>query len=89
MVKVEWHRDDLFLLGGFIVTGMSASLDGIVYFGSEDNHLYAVDVRTGQEKWRFEPTGEMMTSPVMFSSPAVVGGMVYFGSGDGNLSAMQ
>jgi outer membrane protein assembly factor BamB len=27
---------------------------GVVYFGSYDDHLYAVDIETGQEKWRFE-----------------------------------
>ena len=26
--------------------------DGVVYFGSYDNHLYAVDIETGQENGR-------------------------------------
>ncbi len=24
---------------------------GVVYFGSYDRHLYAVDIHTGEEKW--------------------------------------
>ena len=35
--------------------GSSPSIsDGVVYFGSLDNHLYAVDAKTGQEKWKFK-----------------------------------
>ena len=30
---------------------------GVVYFGSLDNRLYAVDTKTGQEKWRFRTKG--------------------------------
>ncbi|MDT9191305.1 MAG: PQQ-binding-like beta-propeller repeat protein, partial [Limnospira sp. PMC 894.15] len=54
---------------------------GVVYFGSYDNHLYAVDANTGQERWKFK------TESVIFSSPAVSGGVVYFGSLDNHLYA--
>ena len=47
---------------------------GLVYFGSNDGYLYAVDVRSGQEKWKFKTAGEVL------SSPAVSDGVVYFGS---------
>jgi len=47
---------------------------GVVYVGSLDNWLYALDAETGQEKWRFKTDGEV------YSSPAVAGGMVYVGS---------
>jgi outer membrane protein assembly factor BamB len=33
--------------------------DGVVYFGSSDNHLYAVDIKTGEEKWKFK-TGSIV-----------------------------
>jgi outer membrane protein assembly factor BamB len=51
-----------------------AVVDGVVYFGSRDNHLYAVDIQIGAEKWKFETGG------VYTSSPAVSDGVVYIGS---------
>jgi len=51
-------------------------VDGIVYIGSDDNHVYALDAAAGEERWRFE-AGDRV-----FSSPAVVGGVVYIGSFD-------
>jgi len=54
----------------------------VVYFGSNDNHLYAVDANTGEEKWKFE-TGDSV------SSPAVLDGVVYFGSQDNHLYAVD
>jgi len=56
---------------------------GVVYFGSRDNHLYAVDAKTGQERWRFR------IENWIDSSPAVSGGIVYFGSHDGHLYAVD
>jgi eukaryotic-like serine/threonine-protein kinase len=51
----------------------------MAYFGSADGYLYAVDVKTGNKKWRFKaPFGWMR------SSPAVANGLIYFGSDDGN-----
>ena len=55
----------------------------MVYVGSEDGRLYALDARTGQEKWSFK-TG----SPV-HSSPAVAGGVVYFVDTEGYLYAVR
>ena len=57
--------------------------DGVVYFGSEDTHLYAVDATTGEEKWKFK------TGNWVYSSPAVVDGVVYFGSWDKYLYAVD
>ena len=60
-----------------------AIADGVVYVGSEDGRLYALDARTGQEKWRFKTDGAIV------SSPAVAGGVVYFASTDGYLYAVR
>ncbi len=59
--------------------------DGTVYIGSWGNFgsLYAVDVETGQRKWRFR------TGDTVFSSPAITDGIVYFGSADGHLYAVD
>jgi len=55
----------------------------MIYIGSFDGRLYALDARTGQEKWSFK------TGSRVVSSPAVAGGMVYVGSGDGRLYALD
>jgi len=57
--------------------------DGVVYFGSDDRFLYAVDIATHQLLWKFE-TGDRVRS-----RPAVVDGMVYFTSDDNNLYALD
>ena len=60
------------------VNSSPAIVNGVIYVGSNDGNLYAVDQQTGTQKWKFT-TGARVTS-----SPAVVEGLVYFGSFDGN-----
>jgi len=50
--------------------------DGVVYFGSSDQYLYAVDLATSKKKWAFK-TDDLVDAP-----PLVYGGRVYFGSSD-------
>jgi outer membrane protein assembly factor BamB len=57
--------------------------EGIVYVGSADGHLYAVDLESGQQRWRFA-TGEKVRS-----SPTVTDGVVHFGSWDGHVYALD
>jgi outer membrane protein assembly factor BamB len=57
--------------------------NGVVYFGSDDGHLYAVDAQTGQEKWRFKTEDDVR------SSPAIANGVAYVVSYDGNLYAVN
>ncbi len=56
---------------------------GIVYFGSGDNHVYALDAQTGDFKWKFK------TGDVVHASPAISGGVVYIGSWDRHLYALD
>ena len=56
--------------------------DGVAYVGSQDRHLYAVDVRTGREMWTFKADDWVR-------SPAVSRGVVYVGSHDGSLYALR
>ena len=58
--------------------------NGIVYVGSRDNNLYAIDTVTGKEKWRFT-----LGSYNMSASPVVSNGVVYIGSDDNNLYAID
>jgi outer membrane protein assembly factor BamB len=55
----------------------------LVYFGSMDYALRAVDAKTGVERWNFKTQG------FIFSSPAVADGTLYFGSYDGHLYALD
>jgi outer membrane protein assembly factor BamB len=55
----------------------------LVYVGSFDKYLYAVDARTGQEKWRFKTPG------LVESSPAVAKGVVYFEDWLSNIYAVN
>jgi outer membrane protein assembly factor BamB len=48
------------------------------------DYLYAIHVKTGQEKWKFKTEGE-----VLFSSPAIAENAVYVGSLDGYLYAID
>ena len=60
-----------------------AVVDGTVYTGSSDGHLYAVDAATGVERWRFKTKGDVWVAP------AVANGIVYFGSYDTHLYAVD
>ena len=60
-----------------------AVVDGTVFTGSSDGHVYAVDAVTGAEKWRFKTRGDVWVAP------AVANGIVYFGSYDTHLYAVD
>ena len=57
--------------------------DRIVYIGSRDGNIYALDAMTGAEQWRFP------TSDSVQSTAAVVDGVVYVGGGDGTVYALD
>src|SRR5262249_38176469 len=75
---VKWR----FHTNGRIVSS-PAIADNVVYVGSYDRNLYAVDELTGAQRWKF-PTGTRVTS-----SPAIADGLAYFGSYDGNFYAVD
>src|SRR3972149_7524399 len=50
--QLLWH----FQTGDDIYSSPTV-VDGLVYVGSMDGHVYALDAATGQEHWRFE-TGD-------------------------------
>lgn len=51
-------------------------LDGVLYFGSMDHNLYAVDSRTGEELWRVDLGGAVAATPTLDD------GSLYIGSFD-------
>ena len=76
--QVQWT----FPTGG-AVESSPAIVDGIVYFGSQDGKIYAVDAASGSEKWEFQ------TESFVQSSPTVVDGVLYVGSNDGRMLALD
>jgi hypothetical protein len=58
-------------------------IDGVVYVGSADQHLYAIDARNGTERWRFSTHGSVT------STPAVADGVVYVGCDDDHLYSVD
>ena len=61
---------------GASIVSSPAVANGVVYFGADDNRVYAVNAATGSPLWSFS-TGD--TNQVV-SSPAVANGVVYVGS---------
>jgi len=55
--------------------------NGVVYVGSLNHKVYALNARTGTKLWSFTTGGELD------SSPAVANGLVYVGSRDGKVYA--
>jgi outer membrane protein assembly factor BamB len=55
--------------------------NGVVYVGSDDDGLYALNAANGTLLWSYTTGGAVE------SSPAVANGVVYVGSGDDNLYA--
>ena len=57
--------------------------NGVVYFGSGDGNVYALDAAGGQLKWKFQ------TGDVVHASPAVANGTIFIGSWDSYLYALD
>jgi hypothetical protein len=60
-----------------------ALADGVVYIGSGDHNVYALDAKTGALRWK------KTTGNVVHASPAVSGGLVYVGSWDRYMYALD
>ena len=68
---------------GHVNRSTPAVVNGVVYFGSHDGNLYAIDAQTGTLKWKFQTPGEIASSPV------VAEGVVYFNGGDAGFYALD
>ena len=55
-----------------------------LFFGNNvDNHIYALDTRTAEERWRFAADGSVRFAPVLHE------GSLFFGSDDGNVYCLN
>jgi outer membrane protein assembly factor BamB len=68
---------------GAAIWGSPSLSDGILFIGSDDGNLYALDPGNGDLKWKFASAG------IVRSKPAVEAGLVYFASDDGFLYALD
>jgi eukaryotic-like serine/threonine-protein kinase len=58
-------------------------VEEVVYVGSNDAHLYAIDSQTGQPRWKFKTGFGVESSPVIYD------GSVFVGSNDNVLYALD
>jgi len=63
------------------IMGSPVVADGVVFVGSRDGNLYALDAKRGTETWHLR-TGDRIES-----TPAVAGHVVFIGSHDGRVHA--
>jgi outer membrane protein assembly factor BamB len=76
------------------INSSPAIVNGTIYVGSNDNHLYAIDAATGSQKWSYKTAEDLVARDFIIrkdvsTSPAVSNGTVYFGHADGGLFALD
>ncbi|MBI4199360.1 MAG: PQQ-binding-like beta-propeller repeat protein [Chloroflexi bacterium] len=85
------RADDLSLIWQFppdartlgpVVGGLTVA-DGLLLFGASDGYLRALDVESGEERWRYP------TQDKVWSTPTVQGDTVYFGAMDHGVYAVS
>jgi len=65
------------------VSWQVAVVNGVVYAGSLDRHVYELDATTGTKLWSYATGGPVNSELV------VAGSIVYAGSDDGTLYALK
>ncbi|WP_306820033.1 beta-alanine-activating enzyme beta-propeller domain-containing protein [Streptomyces sp. DSM 40750] len=75
---LRWKRGT----GGPVAPALLAA-GGLVYAGSKDGSMYALEAETGKPRWQFS------TGNGVYTCPAVAGGLAYFGSADYHLYAVE
>jgi outer membrane protein assembly factor BamB len=72
------------VLGVAMCGGSSAAVvKGVVYVGSNDRNVYALNAATGAKLWSFTTGNEV------YSSPALAHNVVYVGSENGDVYALN
>lgn len=75
--KLLWSKS-------WITSSSPAVVNGVVYVGSDDGKVYALNASTGKTLWSFQAGIQAIAS-----SPAVVAGVVYVGGSDYNVYALN
>jgi outer membrane protein assembly factor BamB len=79
----QFHRVKWKFPTGDRVVSSPVYADGVIFFGSDDGNVYAVDAADGHQLWQRHTGG-----PVP-STPAIAGQLVYVGSYDGKFYALD
>jgi outer membrane protein assembly factor BamB len=79
----EFHRVKWKFPTGARIVSSPVMQDGVVWFGSDDGNIYAVDAGSGRQLWMHATGG-----PVA-ATPAIANGVLYVGSGDGKFYALD
>jgi outer membrane protein assembly factor BamB len=77
-LQERWHTH----LGGSINLSSPLVVDNVLYVGSTNSHLHALNANDGTELWKYNTGNEIL------SSPACAGDYIYFGSGDNYIYAI-
>lgn len=90
-LKVAWIHQV-----GDIANGMQATpivLDGVIYYVGPNNNVYAVNGKTGETIWHYQPELDPIVDEVFYTNASrgvTVGhGMVYLGTLDGRFIALD
>jgi outer membrane protein assembly factor BamB len=75
--------DDVWRFKAGAIESSPLLVDGVLYFGTFDDKLYALDARTREVRWAYK-TGDNVKGGAVFS-----GGTIYFGSYDGKVYAVD
>lgn len=65
------------------IRGAPAYHDGVLYFGSYDNNLYALKAATGEFLWKYPTDGGVVSRPVVYDNS------IFFGSEDKRVHVVQ
>src|SRR5438067_2278811 len=65
------------------VKSSAAIAGGRVFIGSDDGHLYALDLNSGVKRWNYKTGGAVESSPLFLNET------VFFGSTDDSLYALE
>ena len=79
-LKLLWTYD-----AGDAIESSAAIADGVVYVGSRNGELHAVNLADGKVKWKYKASDDGIGE----SSPAVAGGLVYIGDLAGVVHAVD
>jgi outer membrane protein assembly factor BamB len=81
--NVRWSYNAPWIPTGGAVGSSPAIANGVVYIGSEDYNVTAINATTGAKIWNFTTGG------TVWSNPAVANGVVYVGSNEPNVYAIN
>src|SRR5690606_28022771 len=62
---------------------------GVVYAGSEDGYVYAINDSDGSLLWSYQTGGDIISSPAIYDRPSPLSDLVLIGSHDKKLYALH